>query len=288
MRKAHFWFYEGAVVDNHILEYIPLYLDDELEQGERLSVETHIKSCADCRAALESEQELISAIRKARPVYLPPAALRANIATLVQRSISRRKFVSSAAIMAACALLLLGGAAYWFAAANPFRQDRSSLVDVAVDHHVRYLRGELPLEVFSDSPEKISAWFNGKLTFNLKLPEYPQRSPEPKPYHVEGARLVGFKEEYVPYVVYRLNGHPISLLVTPDSVAKPAGGEEIPWEGLRFHFQSVSGWKVLTWSDAGLTYALVSNLAERGQASCIVCHQDERVFKGLQSSPKPM
>jgi hypothetical protein len=35
-----------------------------------------------------------------------------------------------------------------------------------------------------------------------------------------------------------------------------------------------------------LTYALVSNLEERGQASCIVCHQDERVFKGLQPFQK--
>jgi anti-sigma factor RsiW len=191
-------------------------------------------------------------------------------------------------MIAACALLLFGTAVFWYTAANSLREDANTLVNVAVNHHVRYVRGELPLEVFSDSAEEISAWFNGKLAFNLKLPEYPQRPHEPKPYHVEGARLVGFKEDHVAYIVYRLNGHPISLLVTPDSVAKPAGGEEIPWEGLLFHFQSVSGWKVLTWSDAGLTYALVSNLAERGQASCIVCHQDERVFKGLQSTTRPM
>ena len=62
-------------VDNHILEYISLYLDDELQNGERLAVETHIKSCADCRAALEAERELISAIRSAHPVYTAPAAL---------------------------------------------------------------------------------------------------------------------------------------------------------------------------------------------------------------------
>jgi hypothetical protein len=30
---------------------------------------------------------------------------------------------------------------------------------------------------------------------------------------------------------------------------------------------------VITWSDRGLTYALVSDLEERGQHSCIVCHQ---------------
>jgi len=277
-----------VAVDNHILEQIPLYLDDELQEAERLAVETHIKSCPDCRAALAAERELIFAIRNARPVYRTPISLEAKIADLVKNSGWRRNFFFPRRMIAACALLLLAIAIFWLAASNSLRGDPSSFVTVAVNNHVRYVNGQLPLEVFSDSPEKISAWFAGKLGFNLKLPDYPQGPTEPKPYHVEGARLVGFKEDYAAYVVYRLNGHPISLLVTSDSVARPSGGEEIPWEGLRFHFQSVAGWKVLTWSDDGLTYALVSNLEERGQASCIVCHQDERVFRGLQPSQRRM
>ena len=289
MGKIPHWFCtESAEVDNHILEHIALYLDDELQEGERLAVETHIKGCPDCRAALDAERELIVAIRNARPIYRTPASLQRNIARQVQRSGSRLQFASSWPMMAACALLVLAVSVFWLATAKSLRGDGVSFVNMAVNNHVRYLQGQLPLEVFSDSPEKISAWFAGKLGFNLKLPDYPQGSAEPKPYHVEGARLVGFKEDYAAYIVYRLNGHPISLLVTSASVARPSGGEEIPWEGLRFHFESVAGWKVLTWSDDGLTYALVSNLEERGQASCIVCHQDERVFRGLQSSQKPM
>lgn len=286
MKKSPWWFCsESAALDNHILEHIPLYLDDELQEDERLAVEAHVKGCLDCRSALEIQRELISAIRNARPIYKIPASLQANIVKLVQTSGSHRKLAFSRPMIAACALLLLAVAIFWVTGAKPFREERSSFVTMAVNNHVRYLKGELPLEVFSDSPEKISAWFAGKLGFNLKLPDYPQG---PKPYYVEGARLVGFKDDYAAYVVYRLKGHPISLLVTSDPVAKPFGGEEIPWEGLRFHFQSVAGWKVLTWSDDGLTYALVSDLEERGQASCVVCHRDERVFRGLQPPQKPM
>ena len=269
-------------MNNHILEHIPLYLDDELQEGERLAVEAHIKSCSGCRAALDAERELIFAIRKARPIYNIPASLQANIAKLAQASGSRRDFISWP-LIAACVVLLVAIAVFWLAASKSLRGDPASFVTMAVNNHVRYLNGQLPLEVFSDSPERISAWFSGKLGFNLKLPDYPEG---PKPYHVEGARLVGFQDDYAAYVVYRLNGHPISLLVTSESVARPSGGEEIPWEGLRFHFQSVARWKVLTWSDNGLTYALVSDLEERGQASCIVCHQNERVFRGLQPSQK--
>jgi anti-sigma factor RsiW len=275
-------------VDHHILENISLYLDDELQNGERFAVETHIKSCSECRAALEIERELVLAIRDARPVYTAPASLATNVAQLVQSSGRPTAFVSSRAFIAACALLLLAVAGFWLAAPESFEEDRSSFVAMAVNNHVRYLKGQLPLEVFSESPEKISTWFAGKLGFNLKLPDYPQGRDEPKPYHVEGGRLVGFKEDYAAYIVYRLKGHPISLVVTSDKVARPSGGEEILWEGLRFHFQSLNGWKVLTWSDNGLTYALVSNLEERGQASCIVCHQDERVFRGLRSSQDRM
>ena len=275
-------------MDKHILEHISLYLDDELQEDERFLVETHIKGCPDCRAAVEAERELIAALRNARPAYSVPASLRANVAKLLPESSHRRNWFRSWIPIAACVLLALGLTISWLAAPGLFREEHTQFVDTAVKTHLRYVEGQLPLEILSDSPEKVSVWFAGKLGFNLKLPDYPQGSTEPKPYRVEGARLVGFKEDYAAYVVYRLNGHPISLLVTSDSVAKPSGGEEIPWEGLRFHFQSVSGWKVLTWSDDGLTYALVSDLEERGQASCIVCHQDERVFRGLQSPRKPL
>jgi hypothetical protein len=96
--------------------------------------------------------------------------------------------------------------------------------------------------------------------------------------------LLGFKQDYAAYVVYRLHHRPISLVVMSNRTAQPEGGEEIFWQGLRFHFEAINGWKVLTWSDNGLTYALVSDFEERGQASCIVCHpgaQNQRLFKGL-------
>jgi hypothetical protein len=65
----------------------------------------------------------------------------------------------------------------------------------------------------------------------------------------------------------------ISLLVTSSAVVLPSGGEEIASKGMTFHYDSIDGLKVITWSDRGLTYALVSDLEERGQQSCIVCHQ---------------
>jgi len=143
---------------------------------------------------------------------------------------------------------------------------------LAVDTHLRHLRNQLPFEIKTDSPEQISNWFVGKVSFSLKLPNYQESSGQEKIYQLEGARLVGFKDDYAAYVAYQMRQRPITLVVTSSSVALPAGGEQIVSKGITFHYDSIDGLKVITWTDRGLTYALVSDLEERGQQSCLVCH----------------
>ena len=144
---------------------------------------------------------------------------------------------------------------------------------MAAETHLRHMRGQLPLEMESTSPQDISAWFSNKVNFSVRLPNYQESSGQEKLYTLEGARLVGYQNDYAAYVAYQMTDRHISLVITSDSVAKPSGGEEIAARGLTFHYNAIDGLKVLTWSDRGLTYALVSDLDERGQQSCIVCHQ---------------
>jgi anti-sigma factor RsiW len=135
------------------------------------------------------------------------------------------------------------------------------------------MRGQLPLEMESARPQDISAWFANKVDFSVKLPNYQESSGQEKLYTLEGARLVSLENDYAAYVAYRMKDRPISLVITSDSVARPSAGEVIASRGLRFHYNAIDGLKVITWSDRGLTYALVSDLDERGQQSCIVCHE---------------
>jgi hypothetical protein len=144
---------------------------------------------------------------------------------------------------------------------------------MAADTHLRHIRGQLPLEISSETASQISGWFANKVGFSVKLPNYQESSGQEKLYRLEGARLVGYKDDYAAYVAYQMRTRPISLVITSDRVARPAGGEEINAKGLTFHCDAIEGLKVITWSDRGLTYALVSDLEERGQQSCIVCHQ---------------
>lgn len=261
-----------------IHERLTLYLDNELQDDERVAIEAHVQSCASCNAFVEKELAFLNAIRGSGPLHAAPADLKTKVSAVVSgskpaRKPSRLKWIVP---IAAVLLLLITPVVVWRVMRQANRAGNggpSPFALRAVESHLRHMRGQLPLEVESNNPQEISTWFANKVNFNVKLPSYQESSGQEKVYTLEGARLVGYQNDYAAYVAYRMRERPISLVITSDSVARPSGGEQIASRGLKFHYNSIDGFKVITWSDRGLTYALVSDLDERGQQSCIVCHQ---------------
>jgi anti-sigma factor RsiW len=263
-----------------------LYLDDELQGEERGVVEAHLADCESCAALFARELNFLNAVRESATVHVAPPELRAKVqkilsdgpkvASVAEVSRPRRASRVSWLVAAAAALLLLLlPLVVWRInrQSNIPALKASSFALMAADHHLRHMRGQLPLEMETENPQQISSWFLNKVNFSVKLPNYQESSGQDKLYTLEGARLVGYQNDYAAYVAYRMKDRPISLVITSDSVARPSGGEEIQARGLTFHYNAIDGLKVLTWSDRGLTYALVSDLEERGQQSCIVCHE---------------
>ena len=288
---------------------IAFYLDDELRNGELAGFEEHLKSCKPCGNLVAGERRFLEFVRQSRPLYSAPPELRARAEQVVsvtaapdsapaelrrrvQDSITRATHGTfhvntrrrAFALAAAITVVILAG--LWIASGRePKPNPPSEFAMMAVDTHIRHLRGQLPFEIASSSPEAISGWFAGKVPFSVKLPTYQESSGQDKLYSLEGARLVGFKNDYAAYVAYQMSKRPISLVVTSDTVATPSGGEGIVSNGLTFHYDSIDGLKVISWSDKGLTYALVSDLEERGQESCVVCHagtKDRDFIEGLK------
>ena len=272
------------------------YLDDELRGTERGGIESHLAQCALCHALFESERAFLESVRDAKPLHTASIELRARVAEILRRSESApvaparlrqrvewflnqpARQVGSFPIQAVVVVLFMVavvGTTWFFVdrTGNFPVRSASEFALMAADTHQRHLHKQLPLEIVTDAPDRISAWFAGKLPFAVKLPNYQESSGQEKLYELEGARLVGFKNDYAAYVAYQMRTRPISLVITSDAVAQPSGGEEILAKGIRFHYDSIQGLKVITWSDRGLTYALVSDLDERGQQSCMVCHQ---------------
>lgn len=260
---------------------LTLYLDDELQGEERGMVEAHLSDCESCAALFARELNFLNAIRKRAPFHVAPPELRAKVQNILRVGVTEESRPRRASRMgwlvaaAAVLLLLMLPLLVWriYKQSNVPAVKASTFALMAADTHLRHVRGQLPLEMESGSPQQISSWFLNKVNFSVKLPNYQESSGQEKLYTLEGARLVNYQSDYAAYVAYRMKDRPISLVITSDSVARPYGGEEIQARGLTFHYNAIDGLKVLTWSDRGLTYALVSDLEERGQQSCIVCHE---------------
>ena len=295
----------------HIRAQMTFYLDDELQNDERAALEAHVSHCAGCRERFEHERQFLESIRGARPLHTATPQLRAGVENVlrdapsphtapaalrerIERSLWRfnlsasqpdgvRRLVARTAIVFLA--LLLGVWAWSEYYKRPRAPQPSDFALMAVDTHQRHLRGQLPLEIASTAPQQISAWFAGKVGFKVELPNYQESSGQEKLYDLEGGRLVSYQNDYAAYVAYRMQQRPISLLITSEQTVEPSGGEEIVSQSMTFHYDSINGFKVITRADSGLTYALVSDLEERGQQSCIVCHQgtkDQNFIQGLK------
>jgi len=161
------------------------------------------------------------------------------------------------------------------------------LAEFAVSTYKQHARGSLALDVRSESQQALNEWFKMKSPFSLALPAAPAAPGEERPYRLEGARLVQLGGKTAAYIAYRMQTGPVGLMVTPDSVAVASGGVEVDFKKVSFHYGMVEGYKVVSWSIHGLTYALVSREGNSTQQSCMVCHSSMR-DRDLSHTPTPL
>lgn len=267
------------------------FLDGELVGEERAAFLDHVDACTGCRRALADEEALADAVRRAIERPQASAALRTRVEAVFdaeRRRRAKRDWIAAAAAAVLLVGMAIAGAWRVTAVDGPVpvpRPDPSEdLAALTADTHLRYARGQLPLEIDSSQPDVVSGFFSGRVPFHLALPDYPVGPGESKPYRLLGARLVAFRNDYAAYVAYSLGDRPISLLVTSASLVQPHGGETVAFGPLMFHQRSVRGLKVITWTDKGLTYSLASDLSVSGAQSCVVCHgspEEQRRLEGF-------
>ena len=86
-------------------------------------------------------------------------------------------------------------------------------------------------------------------------------------------------------VTYQKLTERISLLVASTDSAVVAGGDEVRAGNLIFHYRTDQRFKVVTWSNHGLSYALVSAVSGSARESCMVCHQSMADYHNFISGP---
>jgi hypothetical protein len=269
------------------------YLDNDLEGRELEDFLSHVKSCASCQELLEAEKELSATLQRSRPFYLAPAALRDRVAEAVLRATSNRvqdsarwhaprfqgkdvsgtlqrfanwRVLAPAAVVIALCLAVVPNVER--------RVQAASYVETAVATHRNYLDGDLHQVLKSSSPEEVTAWFAGKVPFQFRLPRADSTALSTPVYWLTGASLVNYKGSPAALVTYETEKDKISLLVGSGKIAVVAGGDEIQFGKLVFHYYNHSGFRVITWANHGLSYALVSSVSGSARGSCLVCHQN--------------
>jgi anti-sigma factor (TIGR02949 family) len=274
---------------------IPLFLDDELRGDELQDFRNHVMGCTDCQEFLAREQSLSQLLHRSRPLYQAPEALRARVSGIVaaeahpgfhapeplRRRILRiltspLKDADQPAFrwkpMVAVGLVIVLALLFIPQIVQRVRAD--AFVEAAAATHRSYLEGHLPMEVHTSSPTAVTAWFAGKVPFRFQLPDSQQSQDGEHFYHLTGSRLVSFRGAYAALTTYEMGGDKISLLVVSDKSARAEGGEAVQSGNLTFHYHPNGDFKVITWSNHGLTYALVSSLRGSARQSCLVCHQN--------------
>jgi anti-sigma factor RsiW len=274
---------------------VPLFLDDELRGDELQDFRKHLMVCTDCKEFLAQEQALSQLLHRTRPLYQAPEALCTRVSSIISSEVHssvyaperlRRRILQ---ILASPLRSVAQPTFRWkqlvgvglvtapvFLFIPPIVQlaRANAFVEAAAATHRSYLEGNLPMEIHTSSSDAVTAWFAGKVPFHFQLPESQQPLNGPQIYQLNGSRLVNYRGGYAALATYEMRGDKISLLVVPTTSARAEGGEEIQSGRLTFHDHTVGGFKVITWSNHGLTYALVSSLPGSGRQSCLVCHQD--------------
>jgi anti-sigma factor RsiW len=190
-------------------------------------------------------------------------------------------------LVPAIALMLIVGVLITRPPSQPTPLSGSRFAEFAVSTHRQHAQGNLALDVRLDSQQTLNEWFQTKLPFSLALPASPAVPGEERPYRLEGARLVQIAGKPAAFIAYQMQTGPVSLVVTPDSVAVASGGVKVDFKKVSFHYRTVEGYKVVTWSLHGRTYALVSQEGNSTQRSCMVCHSAMK-DRDLSQTPTPL
>jgi anti-sigma factor RsiW len=218
-------------------------IDGELDAAHARVVEAHVATCAKCGALLTDYREMSKAVANAGAGYTAPLELRRRIeASLPSVQPSRRAVLRGFAFGSAVSAIAATG----LVAIVLRNDDEARIQSEIVSAHLRSLQAGHLTDVVSTDQHTVKPWFNGKLDV----------APPVVDLTAQGFTLIGGRLDYVDAralgaVVYRRRSHVINLFVAQtDNTEHRAAKTE-----------TVQGFNIRRWSERGLNFWAVSDLA---------------------------
>ena len=190
------------------------YFDGELDRAEVDEIETHLSSCAACRAELAALEQLRAALR-AVPRRHAPADLRQRLAQAgdLPRLDAATRGAHRAGWWAMAASLLLGlvlGAGFMGWHGGKSADAPQLLAHDLLASHLRALAASSPLDVISEDRHTVKPWFAGKIGESP-----PVIDPKSEDFPLLGGRIDYVGERRTAVVVYGHRKHVIDVFMTP-------------------------------------------------------------------------
>jgi anti-sigma factor RsiW len=231
------------------------YVDGELAPEDARELEAHLSACGDCARLHEARVALSAAIREQVPALHAPDALRQRVrATLRAAAGTTRVRRGLAAVatrwLALAASLATVAVGSWRLGAS--RADEDAIAGQVLASHVRSLMPGHLTDVVSSDQHTVKPWFNGRLDVAPPVIDL-----GPQGFVLVGGRLDYIDGRPVGAVIYRRRQHVINLFVAQGANTEPRAPT----------MDTVQGFNVRRWSDRGLDYWAVSDLAKEDLAT---------------------
>ena len=223
------------------------YVDGELDSAGSLAVETHMRRCTSCLNDVQSLYALASSIANGSLRFKAPVRLKRTIQGVIREATPRRRFsLFSWRWASALASVVFAAALTWTVTTNWTKTSGGAgLVNDIVSSHARSMLAHHVTDVSSSDQHTVKPWFTGKLDY----------SPPTNDLTEQGFRLVGGRLDYlntrpVAALVYQRKQHFINLFVWPSSNTGSGQEEQVARQG----------YNLIHWTQAGMTYWLISEL----------------------------
>jgi anti-sigma factor RsiW len=219
-------------------------IDGELDAGHAREVEDHIAGCPGCAAQVKAYREMSRTIAGADLRYSAPPMLRRRIeAALPQARVPSRRAVLRGFAMGSAVSAI---AATGLVAIVLRGDDEARIQSEVVSAHLRSLQAGHLTDVLSTDQHTVKPWFNGKLDV----------APPVVDLTAQGFTLIGGRLDYVDArpigaIVYRRRSHVINLFVAQTASMDRHAAK----------IEALQGFNIRRWSERGLNYWAVSDLA---------------------------
>ena len=248
-------------MEEHPLNLLDAYLDGELDAATSASIASHVESCTECRARLESRRALLGSLRAADVLEQVPADLEARIeAQISRRSPARYQASRWPAALAAGLMLAIGG--FFLGRSLP---GSPGFTDELVTAHIRATLGLHDVDVASSDHHTVKPWLSAQVPFSPPVPEIVGHNDV-----LLGGRVDFVHHTRMAAVVYRHGQHAVNVFVWP----KPSISDA------RTSTDAIDGFRVVRADFGSFGVAIVSDMSGEELGAF-----RERWMAAAQSSP---